>query len=235
MRCTPSGAAWRIGCDGVALVERDAVRDGVVDAGEVGAVPHCADDRGAPPRCKLSRHRADAAEHAVDEDRRAFDRPVAEDGAMGGDAGNAQTRAHLVADVVGERDRLVGGHHGELRGGAEGPVGLGAVDPDALSGPGRVDAVADRVDDARPVAVRDHPRIRHPVADPVAALLRVPGVDARDSDADANLARSRLGVGHLADLQHLRRRARPLVPSCEHPPHARPPLRHPAGRSRFEA
>ena len=64
-----------------------AVRDGVVDAGEVGAAPHCADDRGAPPRCKLSRHRADAAEHAMDEDRRAFDRPVPEDGAMGGDAG----------------------------------------------------------------------------------------------------------------------------------------------------
>ena len=56
----------------------------------------------------------------MDEDRRTFDRPVPEDGAMGGDAGNAQTRAHLVADVVGERDRLVGGHHGELRGGAKG-------------------------------------------------------------------------------------------------------------------
>src|SRR3954467_7392067 len=137
---------------------------------------------------------------------------------MRGDAGNSQTRAQLVADVARERDRLLFGHHGELRGGAEGTVGLGSVDPDALSDACTIDSLAGRVDDARPVAVRDHPRIRHPLTDPVAALLRVARVDARDSDADANLARSRLGVGHLADLKHLRRRSRPVIPSCAHTP-----------------
>src|SRR3954453_7794497 len=135
---------------------------------------------------------------------------------MRGDAGNSQTRAQLVADVLRERDRLRFGHHGQLRGGAEGTVGLRSVDPDALSDAGTVDFVAGRVDDARPVAVRDHPRVRHPLTDPVAPLLRVARVDARDSDADANLARSRLGVGHLADLKHVRRGSRPVIPSCEH-------------------
>src|SRR3954454_18846705 len=135
---------------------------------------------------------------------------------MGGDAGNSQTRGQLVADVVRERDRLLIGHDGELRGGAEGTVGLGSIDPDALSDACTVNFVAGRVDDACPVAVRDHPRVGHPVTDPVAALLRVPGIDARDGDADANLARSRLGVGHLADLKYLRRRSRPVIPRCAH-------------------
>src|SRR3954447_7168639 len=109
---------------------------------------------------------------------------------MGGDAGNSQTRAELVADIVRECDRLLVGHHGELRGGAEGAVRLGSIDPDALSDACTVNFVAGRVDDARPVAVRDHPRVRHPLTDPVAALLRVPRVDPGDSDADADLARS---------------------------------------------
>src|SRR3954447_23268664 len=135
---------------------------------------------------------------------------------MGGDAGNSQTRPQLVAHVVRERDRLLVGHHGELRGGAEGTVGLGSVDPDALSDARTVDFVAGRVDNACPVAVRDHPPVRHPVPDPVAALLRVPRIDARDSDADANLTRSRLGVGHLADLKYLPRGSRPVIPSCAH-------------------
>ena len=92
---------------GVAVVERHPMRDGVADASEVGAAAHRADHRGARPCGELRRHRPDAAEHAVDEDRRAVDRPVPEHGAVGGDAGDAEARAHLVRDAVGERDGLV--------------------------------------------------------------------------------------------------------------------------------
>jgi hypothetical protein len=59
--------------------------------------------------------------------------------------------------VVGQRDGEVAGDDGVLGGGTEGAVGLGAVHPHALPDAARVDAVADGVDDAGGVAVRDHP------------------------------------------------------------------------------
>ena len=78
----------------------------------------------------------DAAEHAVDEHRRAVDRAVAEHRAVGGDARDAEARTELVADLVRQRDGLLGGHDRELGGRAERAVGLGAVDPDAFADPG---------------------------------------------------------------------------------------------------
>src|SRR5437899_11101347 len=77
-------------------------------------------------------------------------------------------------------------------------------------------ALPDGVDDARTIAVRNDPRERHPVSEPVPAFLRVAGVHAREGDPDAHLARAGLGLGHLPDLQDLCCRSRPFVPSCAH-------------------
>src|SRR5437899_9185634 len=77
-------------------------------------------------------------------------------------------------------------------------------------------ALPDGVDDARTIAVRNDPRERHPVSEPVAAFLRIAGVHAREGDPDAHLAGAGLGLGHLPDLQDLCRRSGPFVPSCAH-------------------
>ena len=48
--------------------------------------------------------------------------PSSEDRAVGGDAGDLEAGAELVAHVVRELDGLLGRHDGELRRGAEWPV-----------------------------------------------------------------------------------------------------------------
>ena len=78
--------------------------------GEVAAAPTVPITVAPPQRASCAAIEADRAEHAMDEDVVPVDRAVAEDGAVGGDAGDAQARAELVADLVGQRDRLLGGH-----------------------------------------------------------------------------------------------------------------------------
>ena len=80
----------------------------------------------------------------MDEDGRAVDGTVDEDGAVGGDAGDAEAGAELVGHAVGEADGEEVGTTMKLGGGAEGTVGLGAVHPYPLSDADRLDAVADR-------------------------------------------------------------------------------------------
>src|SRR4051794_31900448 len=108
---------------------------------------------------------------------------------MGCDAWDTEGGADFVADPVREGDCLIVWHDRQLRGRAEGAVGLRPVDPDALTDPAGVHTLADRVDDTGAVAVRDDARIRQPGADPVAALLRIARIDARERQPDANLPR----------------------------------------------
>src|SRR4051812_14179804 len=82
---------------------------------------------------------------------------------MGRDPGDAQTGTELIADLIRERDGLIGGHDRELGGSAESPVRLGAIDPDALADATTLDTIADSVDDARAVAVRNHARVGHAI------------------------------------------------------------------------
>lgn len=159
---------------------------------------------------------ADAAEDSVDQDQLAADRAVGEDGAVGGDAGDAEARAQLVTEVVGQECGLVVGYDGVLGGGAEGAVGLGAVYPDPLSHAVDVDPVAHRVDDSRGVAVRDHPREGHGRAEPAAPFLGVAGVDARDGDADADLAGAGDGIREFTDVQDIGGGALVVVPGSKH-------------------
>jgi hypothetical protein len=164
----------------------------------------------APPQARQG------AERALDENRLAGDRAVAEDRAVRGDAGNPEARARLIVDVVGELHSLVSRHGGQLRRSSEGTVRLRPVHPHTLSDSAGVYALSDGVDDAGAVAVRNDARERQPVPHPVAAFLGVPAIDARDGNPNAHLARSGLRVGHLTDLKHLRSGSRPLVPSREH-------------------
>ena len=161
----------------------------------------------------------------MDQHALAVDRAVGEYGAMGGDAGDAQARADLVADRIGQGYGLRGRDDDELGRGAERPVGLGAVDPDAFAFALRSDAVAYRVDPPGAVAVRDDAWVGQSGGLPVAALLRVAGVDPRERELDAHLAGRRSRVGHLPDLQHIRGGAPSFVPGSEHSW----TLRHPRG------
>lgn len=78
-------ATWREranGVDRIRLIERHRVRDGWIDLVKIGPVHHGADDGRAGPSRNLRRHRADNAQDALDQDRLAFHRSVAEDGTM---------------------------------------------------------------------------------------------------------------------------------------------------------
>lgn len=52
---------------------------------------------------------ADAAKDSVDQDQLAVDRAVGEDGAVGGDAGDAEARPQLVTQMIWQRYGLVVG------------------------------------------------------------------------------------------------------------------------------
>lgn len=173
--------------------------DAGVDPVEVRGAADGGDHCGAGPVGELGGQGADAAQDSVHQNQSTVDRAVREDGAVGGDPGDAQARAEFVVEVVGQGDGLVVGHDGVLGGGAEGAVGLGPVHPHPLPHAPGVDSIAHGVDDSGRVAVRDHPRVRHGRTEPAAPLLGVAGVDARDGDADADLAGARGGVGQFTD------------------------------------
>jgi hypothetical protein len=124
-----------------------------------------------------------------------------------GDARNPEACARLVVDLVGQLHSLVSRHDGELGSRSEGAVGLRPLHPHTLSDSAVVHALSDGVDDAGAVAVRNDARERHPVAHPVAAFFRVPGIDAGDRNPNSDLAVARLRVRHLTDLEHLPRRS----------------------------
>lgn len=94
-----------VGADGggrVARVEGDGVGDDRgVDPVQFGAASDGAGDRGPASAGELGGRRADPAEDAVDQHEFAVDGAVGEDGAVRGDAGDAQARAEIVGLVVG--------------------------------------------------------------------------------------------------------------------------------------
>jgi hypothetical protein len=115
---------------------------------------HCMRCGYSAPAGELGGQGTDAAEHPMHEQRLTADWPVTEDGAVGGDTGNAQSRSNVVAEFVWRRHRQAFGDHGELGGGTEGPVGLRTADPHPLSDTALVDCVAHLVDDTRGARMR---------------------------------------------------------------------------------
>lgn len=159
----------------------------------------------------------------------AIDRAVGEHGPVGGDPGNAQARPEFVAQVLGQRHRQILGYDGVLGGGAEGPVGLGAVHPHPPTDPACVDTVAHRVDDTGRVTVRDHPGIGHGRAEPATPFLGVAGIDTRHGHPDADLAGTGLRIGQFTDPKHLDSGTLSLVPGRKH---GQPSLAPPAPSAR---
>ena len=141
----------------------------------------------------------------------------------------------LVAHGIGKRDRLVAGHHGELRGGPERAVGLGPVDPDALVRPGgsTPSPTASMTPAPSLCGITRGYGSPYPTQSP--RFFVSPGLTPESATRTRTSPGPAQASAISPTVQHLRRGARPLVPSCQHPPHARPPRRHPAGPSRFEA
>jgi len=106
-----------------------------------------------------------------------LDRPISEHRPVRSDTRDTEAGAGLVVDLLRQRDGQLIGDDGVLSGRAERPVGLGAVNPDPLSGSVGVDALTDLVDRAGAVAVRHHPGEGHGGAEPAAPLLGVSRVD----------------------------------------------------------
>ena len=95
---------------GIGLVEGYRVRnDRRGHLLEVAASSHRPDDGRASPMRELRRQRPDTTEHAVHQDGPPADRAIGEHGPVGGDPGDTEARADLVADVVGEVDACCSG------------------------------------------------------------------------------------------------------------------------------
>src|SRR4029077_3873514 len=78
------------------------------------------------------------------------------------------------------------------------------------------DTLAHEIDVARTVAMWDHTRVRHAIAEGVLTLLDVAWIDARRYHPYTHFPGTGSGIGHLADLQYLPRRSLLFVPRCAH-------------------
>src|SRR3989442_15115354 len=137
---------------------------------------------------------------------------------MRGDARYAEASALLERNAVRQRYGLRGGHDDILGRGAERAMGLRPVAPHALADSRARDALPDAVDGPRSIAVGNHARERHAVAESVLPLLNVTRIDSGCSDPDTHLAWLRLRVGQRADHENLSGWTLLFVPRSIHPP-----------------
>src|SRR5215472_5051900 len=140
---------------------------------------------------------------------------VGEQAAVRGHRRHAEARTKLRGDAVGQLDRLPGRNHRPLRRRPPRPACRGQPGPHPLAGPARVDAVADRVDYARSVVVRDLEPVDRAGRGP-AARLPVGRVDAGVLDLDPNLAGSWLRPVDVLDPQDFAARAMTVVHRSSH-------------------
>ena len=121
-----------------------------------GARPGRELDRGVPDGPRTALHQHDAAARGRPATRRVGPELVHGERAVRGHRGDAEARGDVEADAVGQAHDAVGGHDGELLGGAGGALVGGEEQPDAVADSQPVDALADGVDDAGAVLVRHH-------------------------------------------------------------------------------
>src|SRR5205823_10359605 len=136
---------------------------------------------------------------------------------MRGDARYAEASALLERNAVRQRYGLRGGHDDILGRSAERAIGLRPVAPHALADSRARDALPDAVDGPRSIAVGNHARGRHAVAESVLTLLNVTRIDSGCSDPDTHLAWLRLRVGQRADDENLSGWTLLFVPRGVHP------------------
>ncbi len=162
---------------------------------------HRGDDLGLAPFGELDGVVSDRARAGGDQHRRAILDTSERDRLVGGIGRNAETRAGVHRRAGRQRHRLCGRHGDEFGSGTEGAPPLPVPDPDAFAHAGRGDAVADSVDLAGAVAVRDHAWKRDLARHPGAAF-HVGRVDAGCGEAHAHLAGAGLRRLHLVHAQH---------------------------------
>src|SRR6185503_12275565 len=128
---------------------------------------------------------------------------------------DAEAGAGFEAHIVRQLDRLRGRQRDKFGGGAERALPLPVPQPDPFADARLRHAVADRVDDAGAVTVRDDARPGD-LAGRALARFDVGGVDAGGGELDPHFARAGLRRCDVADLQHLARGPVLLVPTRLH-------------------
>jgi len=93
---------------------------------------------------------------------------------------------------------------------------LGPVTPDGTSDPFSRNAVADLINLARAITVRNDARICHAVPKCVLAFLDIAWIDPGCGNANTNLLRRGNRIRHLSDRQYFPGWALLLVPRCLH-------------------
>ncbi len=185
--------------DEIFVGDEYGVCSGGARSGLVVGESYGADDEGPGKVGELRGADADSACCSLNENGASCNRSGDVYGAVRGDAGNAEACALLHRDGVGKRRYFFNGDDGEFGGGAEGAVGLRSEAPDAAAEPFGRDTGADLVDVTGSVAVRNDARVGHADGEGVLAFFDVAGINAGESDADAELAGARFGVGHFSD------------------------------------
>jgi hypothetical protein len=135
---------------------------------------------------------------------------------MRGYAGNAETCSLLQRYAFREWNNLLQGNHCVLGSGSEGAITLSAITPDAPTDPFPRYAIADRIDSAGTIAVRNDAWIRHPDAERIRALFDIPRIHARGGDSNSNLTCAGLGFFHVTDDEYISRCALLFAPSGFH-------------------
>jgi hypothetical protein len=164
-------------CSIAALERHGMINRSRVDLVKVAAAHDSADDCGAAPARQLRGQRTHRAQYPVHQNRFPLNWPVPEHCAVCGDARDAQAGAEFVGHLIGKPHGLLFRHTRELRGSSEPSVRLGAVSPHSLPDPSAVHAVADRIDHAGAITVRDDAGKGHRRPLPAKAFFRVARVD----------------------------------------------------------
>jgi hypothetical protein len=137
-------------------------------------------------------------------------------GAVRGHRRDAQTGAFGEADAVRQKYGARRRQRHPLRGTAEGAVPLRLVTPDALTDTRRIDPLADLGNDAGRILMRHDALEGHRLTAPRRAPLDVGWIDRAGENLDQHLARPGHRQRQATELQHLVRRALPLVPDGLH-------------------
>lgn len=118
--------------------------------------------------------------------------------------------------MIEDLNHLLRANHGVLGGGSERAVRLSAIAPHASADPFPRHSFANLINDARTIAVRNDPWIRHPDVKRVFTFLNITWIHARKSDTNPNFARTGLRIFHFAQNEYIPGRALPFIPSGFH-------------------
>src|SRR5947209_1828686 len=136
------------------------------------------------------------------------------DGAVCGDAGYPETCALIRRYAVRQAGNLVHGNNRKFRRCTKRAIGLSSEAPHRLADPLGRNIRTDFIHLSSAITMRDDAGVRHAVTKHVLTLLDIPGVDARDSNMNANFSSGGVRVWHLAYGQDLSGWPLLFIPRC---------------------